>query len=300
MKKRLIFALLAVVVLSMTGCGSNEGEVKETDIVTEEVVGAENQTTGEIEVVEDSEAKNEEDVEVTEDTEEQTENVSAIVLEEGQPDETATAVMYYIFEKEITDENGDVVGSVSFQIPQITLRSMSAGMINQDILTYFEDILAYAEDMDFISADEWDSEAPQLETTVAYNLTYISEDIVCFLMDGYEYTGGAHGMPFREVMIYDLISGERVYAEDVLDVDEATFSKAYMDAYEAKIAESPDLYWEEAVEILEGEASFDNASYYLSDTGVIFYQEPYMIAPYSEGYVEVEVSYETLPLKITE
>lgn len=222
---------------------------------------------------------------------------SPIVLENGQPDANATAVVYYIFEKEYTDQNKKVYGKTTYTIPQLAMRSMEAGMINQDILSWFEDSLAYADQAAKALDGLEDSDALQYTLDVQYSLTYLDETKICLLLSGYEYSGGAHGMPFRTALIYDLNSGQKIETEDLFDVTEEDFSTLFTEAFSDLIAESPGDYWADAMDYVHEEASLENENYYLTETGVTFYFEPYVLAAYAYGYIEAEIPYDRLPLK---
>ena len=42
-------------------------------------------------------------------------------------------------------------------------------------------------------------------------ITYLDDHYVCVRADGYEYTGGAHGTPFRQYFVFDRETGARDY-----------------------------------------------------------------------------------------
>lgn len=295
MKYKLTNGLLAMgVLLLMSGC-TGTGQGKETD----PVINTRDQT--EISEPEaEPEKVPEEEPEVLTEDEAQDGSESAIVLQDGQPDENATAVMYYKFEKEYTDENGEVFGKVTFSIPQLTMRSMAAGDINQDILDCYETMLASADEM-AEPYDNWeDTENLPYTLDVGYTLTYLDEEKICLLLEGYEYTGGAHGMPFREALIYNTGSGERIEAEKLFDVTEEEFSEMFIAAFSGQIADAPEDYWADAMDYVTESATFANARFYLSESGVNFYFEPYTLAAYAFGYIEAGIPYEQLPLKQSE
>lgn len=309
MKKKLLTVLLSVGMISLlAGCtektesaeavisGQEETESPETE---EEAETEENTMQEETDTEEETESEEESETEVPA-VEENTNADSPIVLENGQPDENATAIVYYNFEKEYTDQNGKVFGKTTYVIPQLTMRSMEAGMINQDILSWFEDSLAYADE----TAERLDgaeaSDTLQYTLDVGYTLTYLDETKICLLLDGYDYEGGAHGMPLKTALIYDLTSGQRVETKDLFDVSEEEFSALFTEAFSNRIAESPTDYWADAMDYVHEAATFGNAEYYLTETGVTFYFDPYALAAYAYGYIEAEVPYDKLPLKQSE
>lgn len=308
MNKKRLLLILAITTLTLTACANT----KQAD---ETVNNMENRT--EISDGEDLSDKTDENspvsenqippLETEETVKEEVPEASAgdsassaegqIQLENPQPDADATALMAYTFEKEYKDDNGNVFGKVTFTIPQLTLRSVTAGTINQEILQNFEARLEWADETAEPLEDWDDSESLQYTMETGYRMTYVDNDRISILLEGYEYTGGAHGMPFREALIYDLGSGERLYAEDLFDVSEEEFAALFNEAYEKLINASPDTYWVDAMDYVKEEANFSNQAFYLTDEGVTFYFDPYILAAYAEGYIEVTIPYEKLPLK---
>ena len=63
------------------------------------------------------------------------------------------------------------------------------------------------------------------------------------------------------------------------------------------MAESPDDYWADAMDYVKEDASFDNEDFYLTESGTVFYFEPYELAAYVFGYIEAEVPYGSVGLK---
>ena len=48
-------------------------------------------------------------------------------------------------------------------------------------------------------------------------ITYLDDHYVCVRADGYEYTGGAHGTPFRQYFVFDRETGARLSLSDVVE-----------------------------------------------------------------------------------
>ncbi len=311
MKKKILGILLSLSILSLAaGCSASKTEPEKAVSAGEEQAGTD---VGELEnkgepgqeepVVEPKEADEKEEVtaepenaqpENTQPENTQPGNASKIPLENGQPDENSTAIIYYEFKKDYALDYAEVSGTLEFKIPQLTMRSVEAGKINEDILEYFEEKL---DDMDEMVEDDRDLWA-EATLNIGYELTYLNDDKICLLLTGYEYNGdAAHGIPFRKPLIYNLENGERMEAEDLFAVSEDEFGRAFIAAFEKRMAESPDDYWTDAMDYVKEEASFDNEDFYLTENGVVFYFEPYVLAAYAYGYIEGEVSYDSLGLK---
>lgn len=299
MKKKLLLILLSLSILGVqTGCSdSAKTEQSDAALPAEEQI-EEKDEEPETEEVQPQET---EDTEETDAQEEMSGNFYEFTLENPQTDETTTAVVYYTFEKEYQDEDGNTYGSLSFEIPQLTMRSISAQTINQDILTQFhESLLSSDSDAEefYIPAEEWaNPDTLQYSNNMGYTVTYIGDEWICLLLDGYVYTGGAHGSPYRLPLIYSLESGETVQMEDLFEITEDEFAALYVQAFEEVIAEEPDGYWEDAMDTVNEYANLQNEYFYLTETGATFYFDPYALAPYARGYVEIEIPYEQLQLK---
>lgn len=313
-KKNLAILLGFFMVMAIAGCSSSEPVSDETVETEAAVPGKEDAAEPEEEeikqVEQEQEEKTDEEPEVgteKENTDEKDEEpvkpeVSQIVdafgllQGKGQPDESAEAVIYYEFKKEYKDENNKVTGTAEFKIPQLAERSTVAGLINQDILKYFEEKYELAEDsVQFMTGEMANEDTYSLTTD--YKLTYLSEDKICLLIQGSEYSGGAHGMPFKNALIYDLKEGNKIEPKELFDVTEEEFARLMTEAFEKQIADSPDDYWPDAMDYVREGAAFDKADFYLTEKGVRFYFEPYTLAAYAYGYIEAEVPYDSLPLR---
>lgn len=130
-------------------------------------------------------------------------------------------------------------------------------------------------------------------------ITYLDDHYVCVRADGYEYTGGAHGTPFRQYFVFDRETGARLSLSDVVEnpVEEL---QAKVGAAFRELAEKTNFAFESPKDLEHTVA--DGISYespfYLSETGVVFYYAPYEIASYAEGFPEVTIPYSELEMRI--
>ena len=130
-------------------------------------------------------------------------------------------------------------------------------------------------------------------------ITYLDDHYVCVRADGYEYTGGAHGTPFRQYFVFDRETGARLSLSDVLEnpVEEL---QAKVGAAFRELAEKTNFAFEspEDLEHTVADGISYESPFYLSETGVVFYYAPYEIASYAEGFPEVTIPYSELEMKI--
>lgn len=128
---------------------------------------------------------------------------------------------------------------------------------------------------------------------------YLDEHVLCIRLDSDEYAGGAHGNPFREYVVFDRKTGARLTLSDIVATPQEELQQMVGKAF-GRLARETSFSFE-SPEDLEHTVS-DGLSYespfYLSREGVVFYYEPYVIAPYSEGFPEVTIPYGDLELRI--
>lgn len=130
-------------------------------------------------------------------------------------------------------------------------------------------------------------------------ITYLDDHYVCIRADGYEYTGGAHGTPFRQYFVFDRETGARLSLSDVVEnpVEEL---QAKVGAAFRELAEKTNFAFEspEDLEHTVADGISYESPFYLSETGVVFYYAPYEIASYAEGFPEVTIPYSELEMRI--
>lgn len=121
---------------------------------------------------------------------------------------------------------------------------------------------------------------------------------------GYWYGGGAHGMASFSEEMFDLYTGSAVKPEDFIGISESDFrtlvaekAKALCEEYEGDYmspfydAESPEDIYNKAYEF----ASFDSMNIAFTESGTVVASfPPYILGPYSSGYIEIPLSYEEL------
>ena len=189
--------------------------------------------------------------------------------------------------REYYNKEGKLRLVLSYQYPEITGQFPGIKKINETIIKQKEDwFLSHKElietskeeqDVGFRSADE-----------VTYLITYNENGMVSILEEGYLFTGGAHGMPYRMPNTFSLETGQPVTLPTLLGVSDMQIKALVEDAYDKLMKNQKDWYWPEALQVVK-ETKLDKIGYYLTDEGVIFYFDPYILAPYAAGFVEAKV-----------
>lgn len=158
-------------------------------------------------------------------------------------------------------------------------------LFRDNILTFIEYTIEMARESqrDFAEAD-----FPMREfvARVDFDLKN-SNQILSIKFDYYQYTGGAHGNPYSLSYNIDLSTGEDLKLVDFLEQNNMTLSQVE-EFIKSKIKEEADIYFQD-------DYGFQNLDedhcYYLEDSELVVYFQPYAIAPYSTGMPEFRIEY---------
>lgn len=176
-----------------------------------------------------------------------------------------------------------------------------ADLINETLYkAEVEEPIAYVES-NLESTEEWATQdntpATSYESTVC-DIDYFDGKYVSFTQDSYDYQGGAHGMPVWTAYTFDLETGDRLELTDIISNDEEYLKDIVTKYFAQMINSAPEGYWEDSESYVRERITLDFNNFYLTDSGIVFYLEPYEIAPYAGGFQQVTVSYKDFDLKI--
>lgn len=130
-----------------------------------------------------------------------------------------------------------------------------------------------------------------------HEISYIDDTYLSFCQAYYEYTGGAHGMPYRIGYTFNLQTGELLTLTDVIDNTEEELKEIVGRYFEELINKEPENYWEGSADSIREWTSFE-PSFYLTEEGIRFYEGPYAISSYAAGFQEVTIPYSEFVMKI--
>lgn len=136
------------------------------------------------------------------------------------------------------------------------------------------------------------------DTTLAYSLE-VSPDYMghvngfeLLAIDSYIYTGGAHGMPYREYFIFDSNTHQQLTLDDILLPNQKKqFEKLAYNAYKQWVRDNI----EQDIQSYEQNWKFflsENITF--TDKGIDLLYQPYDIAAYAYGMPMLSISYEQL------
>lgn len=120
----------------------------------------------------------------------------------------------------------------------------------------------------------------------------IDDRIVSLLDDTYQYTGGAHGMFYREGVNFDAESGKQLALQDII----TEYENFTEEAKERMIYDLEETYGEELfadyTQTVEEMWKDDWAPvWYLDATGIVIVLEEYSVGPYVIGSPEIHLPY---------
>lgn len=125
-----------------------------------------------------------------------------------------------------------------------------------------------------------------------FDIKLNSGKILSLMLNHYQFTGSAHGNYFATGFTFDLSSGELITLENIikpnklLELTEIT-AETILEIYNSDSLSEAGLF-EDFLE-LEWDQDF-----FLLENSIILQFDPYEIAPYSAGDIEVEIDYERI------
>ena len=294
LKKIIRMMLVMALAVSITACSgkkdTNDAAVTDTPEVT---------VTPTVEVT-PTEAIPTEEPEVTpEDVE--NENVGAV------EEMTTAEKMHDAFEleeKEVVDklttgETGDVEAyHYSIKYPQIknTENLATIDQVNQLILEEVnqaaEQYMAdYADAAKDISEDVLAQSSYSNERT--YKVTFNKNYLISIVYTDVHVTGGAYPNVTQTSYTYDLLTGKKLAAVDLMNMTEQEVNDMISESFTTIINEEPDRFYENAREIAVEEAP--NAGFYLQDGCLMFYFNEEVLAPHAGGIQEFGSDISSIP-----
>ncbi|MCR4748675.1 MAG: hypothetical protein K5877_02550 [Lachnospiraceae bacterium] len=209
------------------------------------------------------------------------------------PDKDVSYYKYYIETVTIKDtvKNADKINAVLSKRDEELLK-VCRDKIKEDIPEeYLEEGYYYSESN---------------ERTLS-NIFEIGSHYLTINFDGYDYWGGAHGMPYMEHYMFDLDTGKEVKLSDLCTMDENVFKnlvamktvedwknndQGYYETYDMNPEYGKELY----KQVKESVSKDMTVSY---DKDAIFVEfSPYVLGPYASGFITVRVSYEELGINV--
>ncbi len=130
---------------------------------------------------------------------------------------------------------------------------------------------------------------------VTYEITCNDQNYVSILHTGYEYTLGAHGMPYRYSYVFNAKTGQKLSAAKILGLTKKEVNtkvrNQYVKKYKAdKNTDAPIFFpFSDAAAVRNAISNidFNDDRSYMKNGKLRFYVYPYTLGPYASGFIEV-------------
>lgn len=122
------------------------------------------------------------------------------------------------------------------------------------------------------------------EVIIEYTVTDNTNCTLSLYFDRYEYTGGAHGITFRNSDTWDLVRGKRMGLEEFFP-ENKDFIKFVQNEIirqiEVNIENDENIYFDDYADLVK--ENFNVKNFFITDSGVVVFFQLYEIAPYASG-----------------
>ncbi|WKY42805.1 DUF3298 domain-containing protein [Eubacteriaceae bacterium ES2] len=127
------------------------------------------------------------------------------------------------------------------------------------------------------------------ENTVTATITYNNNNVFSVVQEQYTYSGGAHGNTETSTHTFESKYGAELSLGDLLSIPDAQISTLITNEFQTLKNTDP-TYAD--IDLTAISASLnDNSDFYLNDTGLVIYFNPYEVAPGAAGRVELTLPY---------
>lgn len=127
---------------------------------------------------------------------------------------------------------------------------------------------------------------------------YNNQNLISVVNEVSSFNGGAHDIQWTDTFNYHVPTGKRVYLKDILTTSNKIYlAKAYISyTLSEKIRKGSTAIFPESV----NNFPFDlvKTKFYARENGFTVRFDPYEVAPFSEGFVEVTIPFSALELQV--
>ena len=187
--------------------------------------------------------------------------------------------------------NGNTAVDIKYSYPVMENLDQNSVIeaINNKLKTYVEEWVSDVkqEITDYSLMTLAEENEIKYEYELAFDVTADEEKLLSVVYRCVANTGGAHPNSWKDAMVLSFETGEELNLVDIFNLDEDYIMMSIEKFYELDIDENPERFYENAKEILP--EAMKNVEYYVTEDRVIFFFNPYEIAPYAAGYVEIMV-----------
>ncbi len=206
---------------------------------------------------------------------------------------------YSFTDKELTNADGVPYYRQSLGTAQISSKDEHAAeRINASLAELYVKFKADAEYTQRVAEDQTEGEIIELSYRCTPSVTRCDTRALSVVFDVSQDIGGLHADFTRISRSYDADSGTLLSLADIAKNEEQlkTFIKNYVIGLAAgdEYKENGESILFDDFETTIGELVDAGSNWYLNDEGLVFYANPYDIAPYSSGVLLFEIPYSAL------
>ncbi len=206
---------------------------------------------------------------------------------------------YSFTDKELTNADGVPYYRQSLGTAQISSKDEHAAeRINASLAELYVKFRADAEYTQRVAEDQTEGEIIELSYRCTPSVTRCDTRALSVVFDVSQDIGGLHADFTRISRSYDADSGTLLSLADIAKNEEQlkTFMKNYVIGLAAgdEYKENGESILFDDFETTIGELVDAGSNWYLNDEGLVFYANPYDIAPYSSGVLLFEIPYSAL------
>ena len=138
-----------------------------------------------------------------------------------------------------------------------------------------------------ITTERSNAQLCNFETHIKGNVLYCDSNILSYQRELYTYAGGAHGMNTKINYVFDIKTGEQLTEEDIFGqgferkVGKLLDEKAKALRAEGLLPAEDEFYNDWYIE--------PNGNFALTDSSIIYTFNPYELAPYCYGIIDIEI-----------
>lgn len=177
---------------------------------------------------------------------------------------------------------GDLFGEAFAKMSADQALEAYAAMLKTEYLAANSEL---AQDMPTGNEDEFIPSAGMLCETQALSgqIMSMEHNVLSYSIERYVYTGGAHGLNYRQFVNYDLTTAQVITEQDLFT--KGTESELTEMMLSALIEQNEDVQTEQDLRDLGYELAQlrPNGNFYLDVDGIVWVYNPYDIAPYAVG-----------------
>lgn len=214
-----------------------------------------------------------------------------------------------IYSDEIYDEDGTLLASCEYEVPQLVAWTEEGTAWTEENETVSANLETFnSRFTKWLSGENFEEKAQETQSyykerkergetdwpqVYRYELscdTYTSDDLISIAASYYSYSGGGHGMSVLLAWNYDLSRQSFIDPMDVV-VDQAAFSVAVTQEILSQIDATNTLYWDDYEEIV---AHWPSYAVSFGTDGMDVGFSPYELAAYAAGEQKFHISKEFL------